>query len=323
MSLLPWIAVPALFGISEYTNPIAKPGEANYQPNPTHHLRLSMDNDVVFEHDKDYTHGTRFDYAQALPSGNYWGASLTQNIYTPRSVTQGNVEGEHPYAGYLALGAAYITSSENFATSTEIQLGTTGRPSLAEQTQDLVHSLGDMYSWTGWDDQIRAEFTMQISSRQDWNIAALDYTAATGWQQDGMVYTKEELGTVSIAASTGFVYRIGKNLPSRMRNMSNKSTDFGVGTLTKADYDPEKISYFMLSGISLEYIARDMFIDGGVFHDFETTCSKVPWVAELQWGIGVVYQHIDYYFGMVYRTDSYRTQKESTLYGTFSIGWNW
>lgn len=323
MSFFPWIAAGAVTAIVELTNPIPQVGEANYNPEPSHHMRMTLDNDVFFGDDQDYTNGLRFDYTQRMDDGNYWGLSLTQNIYTPSTNGRGNIRDEHPYAGYLALGAAYITTGKNFGTSTELQLGTTGNPSLAEEAQDLIHNMGDMGTWHGWDEQISAEFTMQLTGRQDWNICCLDKSYASGWQQDALFFTQEELGTVSLAASAGVVYRYGKNLPARMRNMGNGATHFGVSSLTKEDYDISAPSYFVLAGTSLKYVARDLFIDGGVFHNFNQTCSRMPWVAEVQLGVGVVYEGIDYYMGAIYRTDSFRTQENNTLIGTISLGWNW
>lgn len=323
MSFFPWIAAAAVTGIVELTNPIPQVGDANYQAKPTHHLRMTLDNDVFFGDDQDYTNGLRFDYTQAIDESRYWGLSLTQNIYTPSTDGWGNMPNEHPYGGYLAIGGAFLTRGEHFGTSTELQLGTTGEPSLAEEAQDIVHGLGGMDKWDGWKDQIRAEFTMQLTGRQDWNIACLDKAHANGWQQDALFFTKQELGTVSIAAEAGLVYRYGKNLPARMRNMGSGATHFGVSTLTKKDYDSAAPSYFLLAGTSLKYAARDLFIDGGVFHDFEQTCSRVPWVGEVQLGVGVVYKGIDYYMGAIYRTDTYRTQENDTILGTISLGWNW
>lgn len=323
MSFLPFLALAAAATVPELTNPIPQVGDANFNPSPSHSLRFTMDNDVFCGHDQDYTNGLRFDYAQRMKSGNYWGLSLVQEMYTPSTNSPYPVMGEHPYAGYLALGFAYITTGDKVGTSTELQLGTTGRASLAEQAQDIIHSIGDIDKWEGWNNQIPAEFTMQLSSRQDWNIKCLDCQRGSGWQQDGMMFTKQEFGTVSIAAEAGFTYRLGTNLPARMRNMGNGSTNFGVSTLNKPDYDAAQSSYFMIASTSLKYVARDLFIDGGVFDDFDTTCTRVPWIAEAQLGFGAVYHSIDYYFGFVYRTDSYKTQDSPTLYGTFSIGWNW
>ncbi len=323
MSFLPFLALGVAAVVPELTNPLPQVGDADFNAQPAHNMRFTLDNDVFCGHDQDYTNGLRFDFAKRMDSGNYWGLSLVQDIYTPQVNRPHTRPGDHPYAGYLALGAAYITTGDRVGTSTEFQLGMTGRGSLAEQAQDMIHGIGDMEKWMGWDDQIPSEVTMQLSSRQDWNIACMDCTHQSGWQQDAMMFTQQELGTVSIAAQAGFTYRLGTNLPARMRNMSSGSTNFGVITLNKKDYDATRSSYFMVSSLSLEYVARDLFIDGGAFHDFDSTCSRVPWIVEAQLGFGVVYHSIDYYFGFVYRSDSYKTQDTPTLYGTFSVGWNW
>ncbi len=323
MSFFPFLALAVAAVVPELTNPLPQVGEPGYNPSPTHNMRFTVDNDVFCGHDQDYTNGLRFDFAQKMASGNYWGLSLVQEMYTPVTNSTRQIRGEHPYAGYLALGAAYITTGEQRGTSTELQLGTTGKESFAEESQNLVHTIGGMDKWDGWDNQIPAEFTMQLSSRQDWNVASMDCKYDSGLQQDAMFFTKQELGTVSIAAQCGFTYRFGTNLPARLRNMANESTNFGVSPLLKKDYDDAKSSYFLVSSVSVKYVARDLFIDGGVFHDFDTTCSRTPWVAEAQLGFGVVHQGIDYYFGFVYSSKSYKTQPDPSFYGTVSVAWNW
>ena len=147
MSLIPWLTMAALSAGAEYYNPIAQPGEPGYRPIPRHHFRGTMENDSAFGNDSSYTHGTRLDYACSLDNGDAWGISLTQNIYTPTIHTRGAVMGEHPYAGYLALGGAYLMRGENFGNAIELQIGTTGNASFARYAQNGLHEACGMQTW--------------------------------------------------------------------------------------------------------------------------------------------------------------------------------
>ncbi len=296
---------------------------------PDQYFRVLMDNDVIFDEDNDYTNGVRFDYTRALDADSYWGLSLTQNMYTPFTNAEYVPEGEHPYCGHLALGVGYITVGEKWGTSTEFQLGVTGDPSFARETQRIIHGIGNLFQWRGWDQQIPTEITFQLSSRQDFDIDMFSFKTANGWESDSMIFTRQEVGTVNIRAGAGYVFRFGKNLPPVYRNLGNRSANYGVSSLSKSDYDPSKISYFFVASAYGEYVAHDLSIDGGVFRDFDSTASRQPWQSELQFGLGLIYKEITYFAGFTYHSKQFRTQEreqlykaDTNLYGTISVGWS-
>lgn len=323
MSAIPWVTMLVASVAADYTNPIPQPGEPGYRPTPKHHLRVLFENDSAFDEDCNYSHGTRIDYAQAISENRYYGLSIVQNIYTPEYHTNGNVYGQQPYAGYLALGAAYLQRGENMGNSVELQLGTIGKPSFAENSQWFVHEVAGMEQWDGWGDQLASEMTMQISARQDWRLAFCECQTKAGYETDGIIFTRESLGTVSIAGGVGVGFRWGRNLPDSMQVNGNHAADYSVGLINKPNYRPEETSWFVQAIAYGSYVARDMFIDGGAFHHFDRICSRKPWQAEFQLGVGVVRKGISYYAGGVMHTRRYRTQDKNSMYGTFAISWNW
>lgn len=323
MSMIPWLTMAALSPVVGYYNPIPQPGEPGYTTTPIHHFRGVMENDSAFDKDSDYSHGTRLDYAQSLRNGDAWGVSLTQNIYTPSTHGTHAMPGEHPYAGIMALGGAYLWRGNNFGNAIEFQLGTTGNQSLARYMQNGLHEICGMQTWDGWNHQVPAEMTFQLSAQQNFRIPCLEMTTANGWQTDGAVILREEVGTMFIRGGAGAVMRWGRNLPPYMLVNGNRASNFGVSLLEKPQYNPAELSYFLQGSFFVDYVARDISIDGGVFRYFEQTCSRKPWQAEFKLGVGVSYQGIDYFMGGVYCTDAYRNQKENTFYGTFSISWHW
>lgn len=292
---------------------------------PRHHFRWIMENDSAVMDDRNYTHGTRFDYLENLAKNPYHalGFSFTQNIYTPQLHTHGAVPGQHPYAGYLALGVGHVYCGEDVGSAVEFQFGTTGKASGAREMQDAIHKLCGLERWEGWNDQIRGEVTFQLSAQQDFRLSCAETTFANGLQTDAVFYTREELGTVSISGGAGVNFRVGYNLPSAMQMTRNLSATYGGGTIRKPGYNPDSASYFLVAGASVDYVARDMFIDGGVFHDFERTCGRQPWQVEGRLGLGVRRKGVDYYGGIFVRSRGFRTQKDNTAMGTFSMTFNW
>ena len=304
---------------------VPQPGEPGYTRTPKHHLRWMMENDSAIINDRNYTHGTRFDYLQDMAKNpnHAIGYSLTQNIYTPATHTNGAVQGEHPYAGYLALGIGHLYRGEDVGCTIEFQVGTTGEASGAQESQDAIHRALVLERWYGWDDQSPAEVTFQLSSQQDFRLPWAENMQDNGMQTDAVFYTREELGTVSIAGGAGVNFRIGYNLPCAMQMPRNLSATYGSGTIRKPGYNPDEASYFLVAGASVDYIARDMFIDGGVFRDFERTCGVKPWQAEGRLGLCVRRKGVDYYAGAFIRSRGYRSQRDNTALGTFSMTFNW
>lgn len=323
MSVLPYAVYALCAGAVGYYNNIALPGSPGYTSAPSHHLRALFENDSVSGQDRNYTHGTRVDYAQIMPSGNAWGLSLTQNIYTPERHASHALKGQHPYCGYLALGAGYMQRGEDFGCTTEFQLGVTGRASLAGQVQNGLHDLFRMDTWDGWHDQIRSEVTLQLTSRQDWRLRWLEKSPVSGWETDGMFYLRESLGTFNISGGVGVSYRFGRNLPSSSQLTGNSSAVYGISDLTKPGYRRDQISYFLVLEGALNYVERDMSLEGGVFHDFERSCARVPWQPEGRLGGCLLYHGVEYYAGAIVHGRTYKTQEKNSVMGTFSISWHW
>lgn len=321
MSLIPWMMMAAASAAVDQLRDEPQQG----MDAPRHHFRWMMENDSAVMDDRNYTHGTRFDYLHDLAKNpnHALGVSLTQNIFTPQKHTDGNVPGQHPYAGYLALGVAHLYRGEDVGNVVEFQLGTTGKPSGAREMQDAIHKLCGLRRWHGWNDQIRSEVTFQLSAQQDFRLPWVETNFSNGLQTDGVFYTREEVGTVSIAGGAGVNLRIGYNLPCAMQMTRNLSATFGSGTIRKPGYNPDEPSYFLVGGVSVDYVARDLFIDGGVFHDFDRTCRLSPWQVEGRLGLGVRRKNVDYYGGVFVRSRGYRTQNDNTAMGTFSMTFNW
>lgn len=222
----------------------------------------------------------------------------------------------------MVLGGAYIMQGRNVASTFELQVGTTGNASLARYMQNGLHQAIGSDTWDGWGDQVPAEAVVQLSSRQDFRIPQLEFSFGR-WQTDAMIFIREQVGTMYISGGAGISFRIGHNLPSTMQVNGNQAANFGIGTLLKESHKRNEASYFLVASVYGSYVARDITIDGGVFHHFDQTCSRQPWQLEAQFGLGASYQGIDYFAGMLYHSDTYRTQNTNTLLGTFSITWHW
>lgn len=322
MGMLPFAVYAACAGVAGYANPIPQPGMWAPGSMPQNHLRVMFENDSPSGRDRNYTHGTRVEYARTLNSGDAWGISLMQNIYTPELHARHSLPGQHPYCGYMALGGAYLWRGAEFGSGVELQLGTTGKPSCAGRFQNALHDMFDMPEWEGWHDQVPAEMTAQLTSRQEWLMPSVSGAVGT-WQLETRAVLRESLGTVRLAGGGGLAVRLGRNLPPTAQSVGNAPTNFAVGLIRKPDYDPSAFSYYIAAELYADYVGRDISVDGGVFHHFERTCSRTPWQVEARLGVGASHRGIDYYAGLMLQSRTYRTQNENSLMGTFSLSWNW
>lgn len=323
MGMLPFVAYAAAAGVAGWLNPIPQPGEPGYAPEPANYLRLMFENDSPSGRDRNYTHGSRTDYARLMSNGDAWGLSLTQNIYTPENHWFSALPGEHPYCGYLALGGAYLWRGSEFGMGAEFQVGTTGKPSCAGNFQNTLHKMAAMPSWDGWHDQVPSEVTLQLTLRQEWAIPGLQTRLPDDWQMDARAVLRESAGTVRMGGGGGMALRVGRNLPPTQQSVGNSPTGFALGLIRQPGYDPAATSYFLALEMYMDYVARDISVDGGVFHHFDRTCARTPWQGEIRAGVGVSHEGIDYYAGMLLQTRTYKTQDENSLLGTFSISWHW
>ncbi len=290
---------------------------------PSQVLRLTGDNDMTFRNDNNYTSGVKLDYMHAWDTDSYWGLSLIQEMYTPDTNAEASPPGEHPYAGNLALGFGYITMGESFGTSTEFQVGITGKASLAGEAQMIIHEMRQLPLWDGWDNQVPSEVTLQLSSRQEFDIAAWRYQTASGLDSDSSFYLHEELGTAEVSMSLGYVYRFGRNLPLTQRRAGCHRAHYALSSLKSQNYDPEQSSFYILAGIHASYVAHDYSLDGGVFKDFESTAKRVPWQFEWQLGLGARYKGVDFFLGGVLQSERFDDQNGVDNYATFSVSWQW
>ena len=131
------------------------------------------------------------DFVDAQRESQYWLHKIKDSIHTPATHTHGAVQGEHPYAGYLALGVAHLYAGECVGSSVEFQLGTTGHPALADEAQDLIHKTCGLERWGGWEEQIPSEVTFQLTARQDYRLPWFEISTPGGWQTDATFFTRE------------------------------------------------------------------------------------------------------------------------------------
>lgn len=239
-----------------------------------------------------------------------WGLNLTQLMYTPEQKASYPLYNQHPYVGNLTLGLTALVKNEDRANSLELQLGTTGSPSLAKGSQHFVHKLWGMDQWPGWSNQLPAEMTANVFFKRYYRLRGLEKHYSSGWETDALAYWHADAGTVKVQAGGGISFRFGYNL-------GNTSPENSIRGATSAAppfvYNRTSVSNWGYYGYvhgSVRAVAHDLYLDGTVFHSSPEYVNKYPVVAEWGYGIGVNYKRTEFLFGLHYISKEY-TQQES------------
>jgi hypothetical protein len=314
-----------------------------------------LDNDLFADTDRDYTNGARLSWissdrdirdlgsvqrmlrrlsgdeesfrifraltgfeSQADIRYNY-GFSLTQLMYTPESAAPyGQPPGERRYAGWLALGFSLHAKDDHVLNSVEFLLGTTGSNSLAENSQDFVHSARDIPKFNGWDQQIPNEITADLSFVQ--KRRADFFTRGSGrFRLDGLTEWGARLGTFRSSAHIGGFFRAGFHLPPDFSDPRLSETAYSNLYFDRSGEYPGNWSVYALFGATGRGVAHDATLDGPLFDDFRTGNQREPWVGEVFFGGGLRYRQVELSYVHTWRTREYEEQRGAADFGSVAL----
>ena len=294
---------------------------------------ILFENDIFFNTDRDYTSGQEFAYTTAAddtPQGlvdfvvdmpDWFMApgevrasyEIGQDIFTPlHTHLVDPLPSERPYAGFLYLGLGLLSRTENHLDQLEIQLGTTGPASLAQDAQSLVHSILGQTTPAGWHFQLRDEPILQFTYDRAFKIIPAQSIA--GLFVDAVPHYGFAVGNAYDYLNAGAMLRLGFNLPDDYGPMRMSPNLPGSNY-----FEPNGgLSAYAFAGIDGRAIARNIFLDGNSFVDSRSV-SKDPFVADFQFGAAIQGDTWRLSFTHVIRTREYRTQPKSDQFGAINL----
>ena len=294
---------------------------------------ILFENDIFFNTDRDYTSGQELAYTTAAddtPEGlvDFVGAmpdwfmspgevrasyEIGQNIFTPlHTHLVVPLTTERPYAGFLYLGLGLLSRTENHLDQLEIQVGTTGPASLAQDAQSFVHAVLGQTAPAGWHYQLRDEPILQFNYERAFKIIPAQSVA--GLFFDAVPHYGIAVGNAYDFVNAGAMARFGLNLPD----------DYGPvrmsPTLPGSNYfEPNgAFSAYVFAGIDGRAIARNIFLDGNSFVASRSV-SKDWAVADFEFGAAIAGDSWRLSFTHVIRTREYRTQPKSDQFGAINL----
>lgn len=277
-----------------------------------HTLTLRVDNDAFDfwrlaynRPDEEYSSGVKIDYdggdAPAWARGLFGGRSacvvgarqcrtsrweLGQDIYTAERFSESPIPpaGSRRSAGWLYLTNGARRLDVNRFDELSLTLGVTGKPSLGETMQNLVHSIAPQYNRpVDWSDQIGFEPGVIVRYEHRRRVALVD-NPTFGWEF--LPRFGASAGNITTEGDVGFQTRFGWSLAHPWL------------------VERPNFSLAFLGGASEHAIARDIFLDGNTFSSGRRIAHK-PLVTSAEAGIEMRYQWL---------TLMYRVQSDSRAY---------
>lgn len=239
---------------------------------PQHYLTFRHDNDflniVMQGTDRYYTAGTYIEYSflgrrrgnvfnkvlfsphTAFPS--FFTIGATQWMYTPSNLdNHNNPRKDYPYCGVLFLGLSrenLLSRKQMFRT--ELWLGTTGPPALADQTQVLVHHFIKSVIPNGWGHQIPTYPVINYNLYYETNLFSFGRLSGI----NGVAQT--QTGTLLNNAAIGldfFLSNLPDNFfPARIYNINKMEA-------------ARKLRLFLELKPLVKFVATDAILQGGLW----------------------------------------------------------
>ena len=291
----------------------AEPTQPKAGDSPTRHLReaakfrFELDNDIAFGSDNQFSNGWQFrlhspvytswDAISEAPawvrtvgkrfpglssSGLYRraGFSVGQIISTPSDVaSRERIENDVPYVGVLAGQISWLAFDDNDMRAFEITLGTMGRSSLGEQSQNVIHKLTGSEVAEGWDNQVRDEIALNLNYLRKRKLFHGQNRAGTrAW--DGALSGSIALGNIFTYADIGMEMRYGANMPRGFAIMPEIVGAIIGYDATLAPPRNKSNSLYVSASLSVQNHLHDLLSDGSVFSERHGEwVDRHPWTA--------------------------------------------
>ncbi|HET7463864.1 MAG TPA: lipid A deacylase LpxR family protein [Longimicrobium sp.] len=295
-------------------------------------VRLALDNDAYdfwipmdTRPDGDYTNG--IDLSVDFAGAPLWGRLLApraprctaaapadsactattlafgQKIFTPEIDGENPVLGQRPYAGWLYASATASVQSARRTRGVGVELGVTGRASLAEAVHTTWHRIAGFIPPEGWQHQLGFEPAFRI--HYDDRVLLADVHDGRGVR----VATLEpawgaDAGTLHVGAHAGVEARAGWAVPHPW----SAAADRGAGPA----------SLYGIARVRQDAVARDLFLDGSTFRG-SVRVERRPLVWERELGAGARYRGFTLEYRALTRGREYRTQSAPHTWGTFEL----
>lgn len=294
---------------------------------------LVVENDLFYDTDRRYTSGVRFSYLTPKNAEPDWLRDLAYEV--PMLAWHSDIRVEYalgqamftatnkllrdppaddrPYAGWLYGSVGVVARTGQVLDQFQVSLGVVGSASLAQESQDFIHSIVDSPEAQGWRTQLKNEPTLQFTYQRSWQSP--EFRLPAGFGIDATPHAGAAVGNVYDYANMGMMFRVGQNLPIDYGPPRVQPSLPGSGYFEKA---PGGFGWYLFAGVDGRAVARNIFLDGNTFRDSRSV-DKKTFVGDAQFGLAVVIEGVRLAYTHVLRTREYVGQDASDQFGAFSV----
>ncbi len=296
----------------------------------SHTASVVVENDIYFS-DRYYTNGIKFQYSE---SGNDWWATMPQfgllrllpwtsktqclqsaafgqNMYVNSDINIPNPSPkDHPYSGFLYVGAAAHMVSEDRADSFAINLGIVGPHSFAEQTQKIYHDIIGADNPLGWHTQLGDEPAAVLSYNHAERLLSFEPLPIEDFSCDFIGSGQINAGNALTDGRLKGLFRFGFNLP---KSFDASRIDYSMASeavWANPDKPAAKWHCYMFLAATARFVAYDIALDGNTYRKSRGVDSR-PVVGEFMVGISSRYDFIQADLIWTARTQDYYGQEYS------------
>jgi len=270
--------------------------------------------------DRYYTNGLFINYRRAFDQQKLkeglekktYEITVGQKMFNPYSgYAPDPALQDRPFAGYLYIeGAMNWFFSNESSLQTNVQIGTTGKNSLGEAGQKLLHRAFGFYGIDGWQYQIKGEATLNVSALYSRLLARVaDNALEFSFEGYG------NLGTTFDGAGAGILIRTGSL--NQLFNSAYYHAVIGNNAKTKALVKRE---FFLYAKPQLNVVAYDATIQGSIFNNNSpVTFGQKPIVFAQQVGVNYSSQRFTVDAGAIFKTREIKSSAIAHQWGSISM----
>jgi hypothetical protein len=226
---------------------------------------------------------------------------LRQAIFTPENNQAYRVPGQRPHAAYLGASSTVTRVSRHVVRTLALDVGSTGRPALAEPVQRAVHAIIREDRPLGWSNQLEARLNIEARYAERYQAdLAIGGALLRSRAQWGAA-----VGTMSRSAAAGAEVQVANHHRRRVWAPDDGGTALPLGP-------------YLLGGLQQEIVWRDVLIEG-YSGGQPTTSVRVPDVWQTTVGLGWRFPGASLEYRHVRRGRQYRRQAGPHAYGAIAF----
>jgi lipid A 3-O-deacylase len=302
-------------------------------------LTAVLENDIFGEkkEDRNYTNGLKIAWMSAPNTTPQWAGNLVrtvdrlasmqskledvrieyefgQSMFTPNDLDRPLPDPrDRPYAGLL-YGSFGIIGARNDGSFEQLQLllGVVGPSSRAKEVQRRFHKLISSNDPKGWDTQIRDRVAAEIRFQRTEPTTPIEIVKRL--TMDVAPHFGVTLGNLSTSVNTGFVVRVGRNLPRDFGPPRISPSMPGSGYFDAASPS----GWYLFGGLDARYVYKNLVLDAKAATGAGVT--RTPWIADGQYGLAYYRRNFRIAYTQVTRTREFKEQNTRvSSFGALSL----